>query len=114
MIKALFLMRQDLNMSPAKLAVQVGHGTGIIYEESDPDRLEVWKTRGNYRKIVLKVKSLEKLENLGKVMAENGIQFQSIVDAGYTEFEGSTLTGYVVFPIYEEEIIKPLSRLQLY
>ena len=31
----LFILRKDLGISPAKLAVQVGHGTGFIYENKD-------------------------------------------------------------------------------
>lgn len=30
-IKAYYIMREDLNMSEAKLAVQVGHGTDMIH-----------------------------------------------------------------------------------
>ena len=43
MIKAYYVMRRDLKMSPAKLAVQVGHGTQLLMREADYYELKDWE-----------------------------------------------------------------------
>ena len=62
MLRAFYLLRQDLEMSPGKLAVQVGHGTGLIYmNRYQIPNLEEWMSDFDATKIVLRVKTLEKL-----------------------------------------------------
>jgi len=109
-------MRKDLNMSPAKLGVQVGHGTGFIYENKDENPFfQDWLNEENdRRKIVLEVKSEAKLRDLADLLRHKGIPFCKIYDSGYTEFDGKTLTGLVIYPIDENNLPDKIKRMRLY
>lgn len=115
-IKAYYLLRDDLHMSPAKLGVQVGHGTDFIwrYKNDNPDNHDKWVKESLRRKIVLKVGTLKKLENLKEILSENNIPHEDIIDNGLTEFNGVTQTGVVIFPVEEKLLPKQISKLQLY
>ena len=132
-MKAYFLMRQDLEMSPAKLAVQIGHGTDLIHTRhvqhhisstnfdewaggDDPFTLVPIPGRmANYRrKIVLRVKSEDQLNKLMEKLLDDNIWPDIIKDIGFTEFDGETVTGLVIHPISDERVPKYIKRLQLY
>jgi len=115
MIKAMYVMREDLNMSSAKLAVQVGHGTDFIHVNShnaDDCEYDGWIEQ-NRRKIVVRIKTEIKLKNLMKVLDDNNILYDQIWDAGYTEFDGATFTGIVIQPIDDSRLPKAVTRLRL-
>lgn len=116
MIKAYYVMRRDLNMSPAKLAVQVGHGTQLLMRKADCYVLKDWENYCDSRKIVCEVSSENKLNSLYNILKET-ITTVEIIDSGYTEFEGKTKTG-IAF-LYDDNlenlfIAKKIKRLQLY
>ena len=120
MIKAYYIMREDLQMTQAKFGVQIGHGTDIIWSvtsEHPTDNIMKWVEEFHRRKIVLKISTLEKLNNLKDYLTESRILFFDIIDNGLTEFNGKTLTGIVIPPYYEDEVLQRLSkwrRLQLW
>lgn len=115
MIKAYYILREDLDMSPAKLAVQVGHGTDLIHlRHHKSPYYQHWLNGGDRRKIVLKIKSLDTLQSLVASLSTDNIPCDLIEDSGYTEFQGKTLTGIVVYPIPDEEVPKRIQRLRLY
>lgn len=116
MIKAYFVMRKDLNMSPAKLAVQVGHGTQYLIKLIGYDVFQEWSTLYDSRKIICEVSSEQKLINLADAL-RNKVPVCEIVDSGYTEFNGKTLTG--ISFIYDDSdknlfVEQKIKRLQLY
>lgn len=113
MYKAYYVLRQDLNMSTAKLAVQVGHGTDMVHAWTCFDRYELWKLQDR-RKIVLSIKTETKLNNLIALLLKERIAFKEIVDIGLTELDGSTMTGIVIMPIDEDKLPKQVQRLQLW
>jgi len=113
MYKAYYILRQDLNMSTAKLAVQVGHGTDIVHAWTDFDKYMLWKSQDR-RKIVLSIKTKTKLNNLITVLQEKRIPYREIVDIGLTELDGLTTTGIVIMPIDEDKLPKQVQRLQLW
>ncbi len=114
--KSYFIIRTDLALSPAKLAVQIGHGVDLIWMNSDNNstRFHDWleRTTGDRRKIILTIKSLEQLVNLKERLQSDGINCQLIIDSGYTDVEPDTITGLVVFPTDIEH--KKLKRLRIY
>lgn len=116
MIKAYYVFRKDLNMTPAKLAVQCGHGTQLLMLSENYKILEDWKLNSDSRKVVCEISSEEKLHNLYNTLTEY-IDIEEIWDSGYTEFNGKTLTG-IAFMIDDEytqqEVLKKVKRLQLY
>jgi len=116
MYKAYFIMREDLELPPSKLAVQVGHGTDLIWEGRyrDPKAFESWldKDSGDRRKIILKAKTKEQLDNIRNHVQSEGIYCCDIVDSGYTIVEPGTITGLVVFPT--DTSSKKINRLRTY
>lgn len=119
MSKIYFIMRKDLNMSPAKLAVQIGHGMDYaygalnIYPEILSDRFIKW-VENQRKKIVLEINNKEKLETAKNKLSEQGIIYFSIIDNGLTEFDGKTNTGIIILPISDDKIPKYIKRLRLY
>ena len=121
MIKAYYLMRQDLEMSGPKLGIQIGHGTDIVHLQANSDAhgsLDRMIFTGwlidDRRKVVLGVKTLEKLNNLLVGLDEAKIPYGVIRDKGYTEFDGvETVTGVVILPIEENDLPKAIKRLRL-
>jgi peptidyl-tRNA hydrolase len=105
-MKAYFLLRKDLNMSIAKLAVQVGHGVDMIHLNGFSS--QEWKDN-NRRKIVCQVSSLQELEKIEDILKTKDVPFKEIIDMGFTELQGKTKTGIVVYPLSDPPgIIKHL------
>lgn len=117
MIKAYYVLRKDLNMSVAKLAVQVGHGTQLLMLSEPKELLDKWKDlESDSRKIVCGISSYEKLRNLYYDLNQY-IKVQVIQDSGYTEFNGKEFTGIAFFVDEQNapaEVLKKVKRLQLY
>ena len=113
MYKAYYILRQDLNMTTAKLAIQVGHGTDMVHAFSTFDTYMLWKLQDR-RKIVLSIKTETKLNNLITLLQEEKILYREIDDIGLTELDGQTTTGIVIMPIAEDKLPKRVQRLQLW
>lgn len=100
-------------MSPAKLGVQIAHGTIESYRHSNLLIRDPWYFEG-MKKIVLMVKNLDDLNKFKNKAEASGFKPISIVDFGLTEIEPNTITG-LAFPISEVEAIDKITkRLQLY
>lgn len=115
-VKAWYVMRTDIEMSPGKLSVQVGHGTDFIHMTSALNPYyEFWMKEdgGNRRKVVLRG-DLAHIEKLEKVCTEAGMICRWIGDAGLTEFGGPTVTGLVICPHDDANEPKLLKRTQSY
>lgn len=114
MIKAYYVLRQDLGMTSAKRAVQVGHGTDFIHLNSASNpHYSAWLTEFNRRKVVLRIRDESALAALATLLNENGIPYKEIKDAGLTEFNNvETLTGVVVYPVPDVQLPKKFGRLQ--
>ena len=108
--KQVIVIRKDLNMSPAKLGVQVAHGAIESYLMT-PDLIgDEWYMEG-MRKIVLAANDKKDLEAIMEI-SNNTAKY--IVDFGLTELEPNTITG-LVFPIMlAEDVDKFTKHLKLY
>jgi len=107
--KQVIVIRKDITMSPAKLGVQIAHGSIESYLRTDPLVRDEWYMEG-MRKIVLMVNSLDDVKNLMRA-SRDAIY---IVDFGLTEIEPNTITG-IAFPIMlTEDIDKITKHLKLY
>lgn len=124
MIKTTYIIRRDLNMSEAKLAIQVGHGTDFVHMRHLLDNsgdyglrhdqwYDQWINESNRRKSVVGIKTETKLKNLIQTLTNNVIRFNEIWDAGYTEFDGPTMTGIVIHPMDVDHLPKAVTRLRL-
>jgi len=120
--KQVIVVREDLKMSPGKLAVQVTHASVGAYRETAVNLLdfspeyiatEKWFKEG-FRKIVLKVKSEKEILDLKEKCHEEGISYFLVYDFGLTELEPNTLTCIGIGPDLNENIDKITGRLGLY
>ncbi len=115
LVKSWFLMRLDLPMSQGKFGVQIGHGTDMIHLTSaNNPYYSRWvdPAEGNRRKIVLRAKNVADLEKIKADCEAVGMTAIFIVDAGYTEFNGPTISGLVVCPHDDALIPSSLKRAQ--
>jgi peptidyl-tRNA hydrolase len=94
-MKAYFILRKDLNMTPAKLGVQVGHGVDFVHFNCSS--LQDWISNDR-RKIVCQVVDEAALQNIKNILENAGIGHHLIIDKGLTEFNGETTTGIVIYP----------------
>jgi peptidyl-tRNA hydrolase len=116
-------------MGIGKTAAQVAHASlGIvlavrsrdanIYEYyRDHPSVEKWLD-GRFTKLVVYVKSKEKLMNLARKLDNDGIGVKLIYDACFTALEpeeenGTTLTCMGVIPIERDMVPRYLKKLQL-
>jgi PTH2 family peptidyl-tRNA hydrolase len=107
--KQVIVIRKDVEMSPAKLGVQVAHGTIESYVRTSPQIRDEWYKEG-MRKIVLMVNSKDELTNIMRSCKDATF----IIDFGLTELEPNTVTG-LAFPIMlSEDIDKFTKHLKLY
>lgn len=112
MLKQVIVVRMDLKMSCGKISAQVAHASLEAYLRADPRMREIWRELGA-KKVVLKVESLEELEELKRVAEGKGLGVVVIRDAGLTEVEPGTVTCIGVGPDDEAKIDSVFSKLKL-
>lgn len=110
--KQVIVVRDDLNLSRGKLAVQVAHASVLGFLKSDREKREIWLREGQ-KKVVLKVGSLEELLGI-KFRAEKENLVTAIVeDAGLTEVPPGTITAIAIGPDESKKIDKITGHLPL-
>lgn len=109
MLKQVIIIRTDLGLSPGKIAAQVAHASLLSFLESchkneDTFKLsnisDLWLS-GYYKKIVLKVDTLEKLLKLSEKAKSLGLPTSLIMDVGFNELNGMEYTALGVGPAEE-------------
>jgi len=98
--KMVVVVRDDLSLSPGKMAAQVAHAAvncALISKARRPSDFRKWYDEGQ-KKVVLKVGDLRELLEL-KVRAEDaGLITSLITDAGHTELPPGTTTCLGIGP----------------
>lgn len=112
-LKQVFLVREDLGMSPGKTAVQVAHAAVQCVMKSDVMLVRDWATYGA-KKVVLKVKNEAELHNYENAARSANLKSSMVQDAGDTEVEAGTETVLGIGPATAEKIDQILSDLQTY
>ena len=110
--KQVIVVRDDLNLSRGKLAVQVAHASIMGYELADPNDRDRWKREGQ-KKIVLKVKNLKELMEIFEKAKREGLPTAYVKDAGLTEVKPGTITAVVIGPAPSKRIDKITGSLPL-
>jgi PTH2 family peptidyl-tRNA hydrolase len=110
--KQVIVVREDLQLSRGKLAVQVAHAAIIGYERANERTKEKWKL-GGQKKIVLKVPNLIKMMEIKEKAEKAGLVTGIVKDAGLTEIPPGTITALVIGPDEEKKIDKITGNLPL-
>lgn len=121
-VKQVIVMRTDLDMPIGKMIAQGAHaseGATIKFNSKSEimdiesfDNLSIWKKTGK-TKIVVGVKSEEKLLNICKKAEALGINFYIVEDEGRTHFNEPTITCACIGIDTKENLDKVTKRLRL-
>ncbi|MFP3318085.1 MAG: peptidyl-tRNA hydrolase Pth2 [Thermoplasmata archaeon] len=114
--KMVIVVREDLEISCGKLAVQVAHASSTCAIHSYRNKREIfdeWWKEGQ-KKVVLRVKTIKDMMELKKKADEMGIFAVLIQDAGLTEVPPGTITVLGIGPEKEMLIDKITGSLPLY
>ncbi len=113
--KLAVVVRDDIRMSPGKLAAQVAHAAVTCALEAKARKSKwfvEWYSEGQ-RKVVLRVDGPEELRELGEKARRAGLTHTIITDAGLTELPPNTETCLGIGPAPEAEIDKITGSLPL-
>lgn len=133
--KMVIVARKDLNMPSGKLSTQVRHASDCcmmnLFQKNDDGRILSFNLeldRNNkkdlavinwinviFTKVLLSVKSEERLINIYEKAKAKGLNTVIIEDIGLTVFNGvKTKTCVGIGPCYPEDLIGITNKLQLY
>lgn len=113
--KLVVVVRQDLHLSPGKLAVQVAHASVACALEAKTRRsrwFKPWWDEGQ-RKVVVKVPGYDELLGLRDAARRWGLVTELITDAGLTEVPPGTTTCLGVGPGPEGLVDEVTGHLKL-
>jgi len=114
-MKQAIVVRTDLQMGKGKVAAQVAHAS-LAAAEAAQERKEGWYRewkREGQAKIVLKVDSLEALDELYMKAKSVGLPASMIEDRGLTQVDPGTVTCLGVGPAPDSEIDRVTGKLKL-
>jgi len=114
--KLVVVVREDLEISKGKIAVQVAHAAVECAINAYKNRREIfdaWYAEGQ-KKVVLNVKTLNELIQLRELARINNLFAILIQDAGLTEVPPGTITVLGIGPDKENLIDKVTGSLPLY
>jgi peptidyl-tRNA hydrolase, PTH2 family len=112
-VKQVLVMREDLGMSPGKLAAQASHAALKAYEIADKDCVDTWH-RSGMTKVVLAVYSERDLVTIYKQATAEYLPTVIIADEGRTEIAPGSLTGVGIGPAPIDAINLVTGNLNLY
>ncbi len=113
--KLVIAVRRDLEMGKGKIAVQVGHATVTVAEETRRRRPDWWKAWFNEGqcKVAVKVNSESDLIDLQRRAEDLGLASAIIHDSGLTQVEPGTPTCVGIGPAPAELVDKITGTLPL-
>ena len=110
--KQCIVVRDDLNLSPGKLAVQVAHASILSLENANKSIIKSWKSEGQ-KKVVLKVANVKELFEIKGDADSTGLPNAVVKDAGLTEIPPGTITALGIGPAPYKKIDKVTGNLEL-
>lgn len=114
-IKQIIIINKDVEMSPAKIAIQVAHASQGAMERIAIEPFKAWKKSG--RKKVVLTASLEDIVKLYDYLwfdEETALSLFLAVEFGLTEVPVGTITALGIGPDLSEEIDKFTKKFTLY
>lgn len=106
------LMNTGIGMSPGKMIAQGGHAVMESQFMTNPLTYSEWYDQ-HQKKIVLGIKSEEKLLNAKKKLEKAGLKVKEIRDLGLTEIEPNSLTAVAVEVVCKEDREQLFKRYSL-
>jgi len=106
------IIREDLGMSPGKIAAQCCHASLGAYRRAGKTDLAKWVLSGE-KKVVLLCNDLAELKELLKKAKALKLTHYLVQDAGMTELKPGTITCLSIGPASEELINKVSGSLRL-
>jgi len=113
--KLVIVVREDLKISPGKMAAQVGHAAvscALKVKEKDRKIFSKWMDEGQ-RKVVLRIGSLSELDRIERMADAASLITSRIVDAGLTEVPPGTVTCLGIGPSREADVDRITGNLKL-
>ena len=113
--KLVVVVREDLPLSPGKLAVQVAHAAVSCAVECKRDRTKwfrAWYDEGQ-RKVVVRAFDLEHLRELEARARKAGLTAEKVADAGLTEVPPGTVTCLGIGPAPSDKVDPVTGSLKL-
>jgi peptidyl-tRNA hydrolase, PTH2 family len=110
--KQCIVVRDDLKLSPGKLAVQVAHASVMALERTDKSTVSSWKSEGQ-KKVVLRAANAQELFRLREEAERAGLSSAIVQDAGLTEIPAGTVTALGIGPAQNKQIDKVTGKLSL-
>lgn len=112
-IKQVMVMREDLGMSPGKLAAQTAHAScGARYGANEKHE-EEWRRTGT-TKVVLGGWSEQEITEILKRAVAAYLPWYLVCDEGRTEVTPGTITGIGIGPAPSHQIDEVTGHLKLY
>lgn len=113
--KQVLVLRKDLKMGVGKLIAQACHASLEASEEARKRNPEVWTRwrEEGAKKVVVKVSSLEELEELEKKCRSYRLPVALVIDRGLTQLPPNTPTALGIGPAPEADIDKITGGLKL-
>lgn len=118
-LKQIVVVNKALNMPIGKLATQVAHASlmsllsNVDLYNPEFDKIQLDWLTGIYKKIVVYVKSEEKLLSIYSKAAQKGIPCYIVKDEALTVFDEPTFTCVGLGPTIDEDFIGITDKLQL-
>lgn len=115
-LKMWLIVRSDIDIPAAKLAVQAGHGFCTTMMKAFVERKEILVEymANSQPKIIVSAKNEVALGRAYSECIIKGIPSSIITDEGRTIFDGPTKTVVAVGPCYADDLPKYVKRMQLY
>jgi peptidyl-tRNA hydrolase, PTH2 family len=113
--KQVIIVRRDVNMGTGKIAAQVAHAAVMGAEKVKASRriwFSSWFAAGQ-AKVVLKVKNIEELMEVGKQAEELFLPVVQVQDSGLTQIPSGTITCVGIGPAPSELVDKVTLGLKL-
>ncbi|MBS3782238.1 MAG: peptidyl-tRNA hydrolase Pth2 [Candidatus Thermoplasmatota archaeon] len=114
--KLMIVVRDDLNISPGKLAVQASHASVSCAVESEKEKEKYFKKwmREGQKKVLVRCDDVEHMEFLKKRAKKKGLVTKLVTDAGLTEVQSGTKTCLGIGPGPNDLIDEVTGELSLY
>jgi PTH2 family peptidyl-tRNA hydrolase len=110
--KQCIIIREDLKLSPGKLAVQVAHAAVMALERADKTTATQWRSEGQ-KKVVLKAANLQTIFKIREEADRAGLPCALVADAGLTEIPPGTITALGIGPAPNKQMDKVTGKLSL-